>query len=758
MKSLLMMKYTLSPLTSHLSPLQPELNKASIKIIFRLCLLTAIVLLTYSATYGQRDRWVFDDHIFNTLTQATTSYAYSNSGCSSNCGIDALNSLYTPDENFKFYVRNNEYFDASGSSIGNSFLTGNFTSEIEVVPQPGSCNTYCVLYNDLQVNSLIGSVMYMQEIDVNPNTGVVTVLPAEVWESNGQDYVLNENDAGMAVSRPQADGSRLIYIIGESDLTTLRIDASGINLVSAIDVSAYLDDVFFVSEADLSPNGQWLAVAGAYTSTSEYYLFNVLAGTVQNYRFPSGKANYNVTGVEFGPDSDFLYYTFSGGGLYEQNVGNNSINPVFLNSIENTQLELGKDGNLYGFGSNGFLNEIDRATGTATQLTVTSSPHNMAGYYVMPQQVDGEDDDNLVGNVAPELVDLTINDSPLPVSNNGSLPLFYDCMPIDIDVSSLLPTSTVEVIVEIDNNNGTFSQIGAEEFLLTDFPLDLRCVDVSIISPGPNCDLFGLSLGSDFRVRVIATGAQSNKRCPATDEITGFFTVSGDPGAIEPKLSIFSGVAGDTGCDSDDYATPCIVGETALNFDLSNSTGVVNMYRLFVREVNCLNGNVTGLLYDSGLVPTTDITTLQNVSLNSFIINGSDNYFVSNGSIINGNCYILETYLANPCGSVTAEVYFQIDNTLPFSGGTQLGDSPLSTGKSTIRVFPNPAVNELNLQTEAILLDRIFTLYDNFGREMQSFELEKNTTTITVNLTALVAGNYYLRDGQTAKVYRFTKI
>jgi hypothetical protein len=74
---------------------------------------------------------------------------------------------------------------------------------------------------------------------------------------------------------------------------------------------------------------------------------------------------------------------------------------------------------------------------------------------------------------------------------------------------------------------------------------------------------------------------------------------------------------------------------------------------------------------------------------------------------------------------------------------------------AAISLFPNPATNEINLQTTAELIGSDLIIFDALGKQIQKQQILSTNTHI--NTSAFAAGNYVVKAGGVVKRFEVKK-
>lgn len=335
-------------------------------------------------------------------------------------GLDyATNGVYDANGDIIFYVNRTTIFDKYGNNKGSFPCVGGQVTECSIVPVPGNCFQYYVIYTVIAAHNTNTAYIIYGLVDISSGT---PILPSSSSTFNDLSYSAVAPSAygiGFAVSNIiNFKGERFLYLVVGTEFTSIphkgkviryRITNSGIVYENEImDVSTMNLD-YSTREVDLSPDGTKLAWGswrkknsiyivtlepcfGSYVSHNEY--------TTSSYGIATGSANSH--GVEFSPNNNKLFYSDYTG--YNNNIIKyidllyNSIHTVVgAQSQEAGQLELAADGYIY-FPR---LSNLDCKSINPTTLNVGDKTISMSGlsccnaFGLLPDQIDGYNYDYL---------------------------------------------------------------------------------------------------------------------------------------------------------------------------------------------------------------------------------------------------------------------------------------------------------------------------------------------------------------------------
>ncbi|MCD6067837.1 MAG: hypothetical protein K0S33_2663 [Bacteroidetes bacterium] len=329
-------------------------------------------------------------------------------------------------------------------------------SEIAIVPDPGDCSRYYIFgsaedyslgggkyypfytYIDMDeqtpssapvnekgkliqpANPSGGNIKNMYDADLTPNSGYIT---------QQRPYLTG---LSIAVTKPRSgDGnSRLVYIYNGYYFYVYKVTTTGVqyvamyNLQASLTASTYGSDILHPAEMELyedAASGK-IRVAvpladGSFSNREEIGLFEFSLSTGayigSSYRIfcisdecsgLSSSSNPDVTGLEFSPDGNYLYFTHTPTlahpdpveWLEYSNLSNwGGLTPslITMTNYQYSQIEVGLDGKLYLPASNrvSTMNSPNSPTSyTWTNFAITQTIPLYNNAYFMPDQVDQE--------------------------------------------------------------------------------------------------------------------------------------------------------------------------------------------------------------------------------------------------------------------------------------------------------------------------------------------------------------------------------
>jgi hypothetical protein len=310
------------------------------------------------------------------------------------------NGVYDELGNIIFYTFDEYVLDAN-SNPANNDLTGfndDITDEV-IVPKPGSCNEYYVIYVNYQ-NPLQTALRYCL---VTVSGGNITVAPYV-------NLILENNHHGsIAVSKRLTNGDRYLFYGSPAGIRKLLITSSGISLQALLSSTGVYSYELELNEA---ATGWKLAWAGATSGNFAGYgnLVNVLplntAGNVSGAITTTtigGTLNSGsrINGLEFLSSTNVFtaisYGTYDpANGIYRTTLGSNTTTLV-TGSLTYCWSNLERyAGGFYALGyspfvgSPGKLGIFNVASVSAVAASPSVSNLSADNYYYIPRGVDGE--------------------------------------------------------------------------------------------------------------------------------------------------------------------------------------------------------------------------------------------------------------------------------------------------------------------------------------------------------------------------------
>ncbi|RMH39516.1 MAG: hypothetical protein D6694_11125, partial [Gammaproteobacteria bacterium] len=527
------------------------------------------------------------------------------------------NAVYSNGE-MLFYVQDGAVYDSGGNFVFSFGYDYTMLKEIAVAPLPGSCDTWCLFW--LEAYPLTTLEFHFQEVKVVDGA----IVP-------GSGGLINEGElfgstGGIAVSKPDDNGERMIYLVHYQGIWKYRLQSNGLFLEEMI---PSLEGFEWIAEADLSPNGDFLA----WGDDNRVCVYNL--ALEQFYIHSLGTSLSFIFGLEFSADNEYLYICHSEKGLFRWKFNQTDSAPEPVEGSKNfvnTQLELGKDGYIYAVRKDGILGIIGDSGVAISPLDVTVGSSladpNWDQLFALPDQIDGEVYGSFLGIPTPAIEKFYINGVTVwEVIDEMHPPLLvYNCTPILLNdsVSGAYSGYTIHVY-QTDPSSG--QQITGPGFLDASFhfadtpppSIDIRCLNDSI-----NCDLFDNYINPPYNTFAVALLLEG--RCESVERI-GHIEVQDAPAAADIGLEINDTQTGIPCPAAHDIAQACNSGIYSASINLANSNGDITFYQLAIDEVSCENGSTINNIFTGNPVSVNGVAGLTAIALNALQINGTTGYF-----------------------------------------------------------------------------------------------------------------------------------
>ncbi len=613
------------------------------------------------------------------------------------------NTAYDHNGNVLFHIQNNGVYYPNGDLAGflpnghdpvSGYTFWSMINEISIVPVPGSCNQYYVIY--CLNREFVGNALKHAIVTINPN-GTISV--------STDNKVLGAwpgNFGAIAVAKEVNPGERYLYwVSGYGGIFEYLITSSGITL-NKID-SPYNGDPdisFHALEAEVSKDGRYLI----WVENAQKVIRKKLGyETVQIFSI----ADRTMWGIEFDEEETGFYVSTSSndatnntGGIYHFTF--NGMPPTLVSNTLDymaTLIEKGIDAKFYAvnrFGNLGSFVGNGPATLAFGGITVYSSvpalpfspPENK--YYKLPDQIDGEDYSYFYGIPPVDLTSMNINDIPLADEIPPPPPAFYNCNPIMWSVSYTGQPATWSIMIySVDPATG--NQLFGPPYLdystsgIGHIPSP---IDLNDLGPG----LFDDYLGQTFAIKVTI----QNECGTSLDFMLCYFRVLGAPPPANINLQINPG-NGNPCPASHNITSPCPASIYSASVNMGNSQGEITFYSLKIDEVDCTTGNVIANIYTGPQVPISGVNQMTALGLNDLEINGSTGYFVNKCC----RCYRVEATIGNDCGSSTdySFIKFTVNCNCLWNGEEEERNRQVSNRQDNhtgIRAAPNPVSEYLH--------------------------------------------------------------
>lgn len=666
----------------------------------------------------------------------------------------AANGAYDENNNLLFYVMDGSVYNAAGSFV--AYLTnGGYPTpqrEIAIVPIPGQCKKYYVIYFYQQ--GYVGEKLLYSTVDCSGASVVVTSnLPAQTLLS------LSGNSAGIAVSKivsgSGASAIRYLYSVGFPYVTRLTISSSGIgSAYTLLDFNAMPSpfppftspSTMDPAEAELNSDGTLFAWGSQWTN-KVYQISTSSPHTLTTYTISNV---YGINGLEFDVNN-CLWASAAGsaGGIYKITPGTTPTYTLIggTSSYSTTHIEQTNLGYFAFVGSAGTFGYVDVGTNafSTTALNIPITLYSNASYpggmtvYSLPDQIDFEDYSYFSG-VPKATAAFQINGATTSATCGTSQQL-YNCVPITLNNQS---TGAVTYTLQVNSVDASCQVVSGGSYLtynsgsISTLPSDLRGM------PGANGTWLASHTGT---YRVILTASNG---CTTPTSQTAYITINAAPSAATANFSINNPVTG-VPCYSSNVLSPCSLCTGAPTMNIASSTGTITYYTKRTEQLI------------SGVWTTVSGPTTVNVSG----VSGATSVYVSTGgfSYTPGAQYRVTVTVGNDCGS-NSKICYVVAYSCKTDGSDEVTGvvDERETGYA-INLFPNPTNDNSTLTIE--LPERAtasLVLTDLAGRNvttvMDEQVLEAGSNSIALKTQGLPAGiySYHLRLGTHAYSGKLVKV
>lgn len=705
------------------------------------------------------------------------------------------NGAYDVAGNMLFYVKDNSIMNPSSLEVGSllPYFGGPFPQsftevgpEIAIVPVPGGCKSYYVIYTMSNDQHIYKFLMYMK-VDCSSGNPVVTSPTAVTSPISYAAVPINTNhtDAGRGIAVSKLSGSvRYLFFGGENKILRYTISETGID--SEIIISSSMDEPTLFSQAvneshelELSPNQEWLAWGNSGLSK-----LCVLKLNSSYTKIPSASKTYTISGIrgiEFNNDASKIYMSNASNGISFAILSGNNIPSNFPSSslaLNNTFLELAKNGKIYGVNNSGQLIpliESPAGIGNPVPNIVLTSNKNVhiTSVYRLNDQIDGDDYSFFFGTALPT-AGFTINSSSPTICNS---PLqTYQCAsaPITLVNTSINATSYKIEVSKASTSCGTYNLVHSTG-VVTTFPTNAK-------------NLPGGSSGNYIQnnvgfYKLVLTAYNS---CNQTSSQTLYINVATAPsgvssyfntkaktranqtilidGCLIPANQEFMYVAPESGIDlscnsingyrrnleHSNINNPNIVGRDFTTFDfpnISGGTGSLN-YQTFIKAERW-NGSTYIPLDNTTLYPDGEDLGVGTTSMSLANMlkydNSNPNYgaFTNPSLTPNGTKYRITLTVKNMCGSYPTSQIIQINDQI-LRRFITLDDIVKNLNLQT---FPIPARDEISFKFDALENDLVsIDIFYLDGRKamnvVDGFVAVQGSNTVTSQIGNLMLGTY----------------
>ncbi len=366
-----------------------------VKLLVALCLAGS---MANAQVAWPGENWIAPPNNFNTSVDPPTNTGFSSSVNSSN-PYSVSNGAFDVNGNLKFYVQDLAVYTTSSSSPAGYLPTYTYGSgmsviewqapsnEIEIVPVPGNCNQWYVIYG-LSISGVNGTYSIYAYVMVDCTSGTPVV-------NTPSNFPLTTNSAGsgLAVSK-QTTSSKIRYLFTASGAGILRYTIGAWNSGTSIGIpsspttitSSGASDLVF--QLELSPDQTRLAWNGGgynyynnqvcevvLTSSYGYSSFNT-------YTIPGVGGLGLIYGLQYAQPTSTtnrLYVAATNGITYfTPGSSPTYVNIASSTAYGNTQLQRMATGNIMGLKS-GYLYEINVGSNTIAASSNTTPIYSNKG-------------------------------------------------------------------------------------------------------------------------------------------------------------------------------------------------------------------------------------------------------------------------------------------------------------------------------------------------------------------------------------------
>ncbi|MBV6485174.1 MAG: hypothetical protein KFKLKKLM_01727 [Flavobacteriales bacterium] len=766
------------------------------KTINKTILALTLLMLT-SNIFAQQKTWTTPPKKWN-MTTSTPSSTSLPGGASA---YSVANGAYAEDGSLLFYVQDNEIRDDAGDIAG--YLPNYQTSsdcesalsiidaEIAIVPIPGACKSFYVIYG--LHGHMSPSKLFYIEVDCSSGSPVIT-FDETVYVNCFEDYVpsdqpfLIENHGGtvnvaFAVSKVYtgsgASAERFLFSVGAYGISRSIISSSGISsgtltTNTTLGLTASFD--FEGIEAEIS----WGSNYFAWSSANGKVFTIEINPTTGIYVNPSTET-YSISGakgIEFSNSTGNPYlYVAAASDLKRINTSNQTYSSFSWggsNDLSNTFLEYGKNGRIYGVspiysGSTLTGSKLIPIVSTSVLTGITadidsryvSNSSSIYGIFTLPDQIDGEDYTYFNGLPKVTLTNFTLNSNIVSdVCDNGTDKYCQNAaITFNATYSGGTPSEYNLMIQAYSSNTCSPTQLtgagyinyqsGWQSGVLTN-GTDLRTL------PDGN----SLNLGNITGTVKIT---YSIKDACGTESTYARYIDIYDP----VPLSIDLGIKTPSGWTTPSHSigSPVNVGTASLAYRVDGSTGTLSQLTVLIEEVDN-TGAFIQTIYNK-TINTTSFSLYDDVNLNTLCVGsavwgfnpgfggctgGYTGYFsYTNGQESYQNYYKITVTLSNLCGTSSDWSYFYVSSQ---------GNSPVNPNvterkqqevmeqeNNSLNIYPNPVTNQLTIEFNQSTDDAVeISLTDVLGKQtrvlMPSTNVKKGNFNQTFDVSNLPAGMY----------------
>jgi hypothetical protein len=566
------------------------------------------------------------------------------------------NGVFDENGNILFYVKDNSVYNSSGTSIGSLGDYGSYVDlqdEIAIVPVPGSCTEWYVIYS--KHTGLVGVALLYAKVNVSTSGVVTFVSNANLIETNTSNLV------GIAVSRIKAGNIRKLYCVAYPSVRSFEINSSGIGSGSTVvtySLSTFPDGLNSLNtrEAEIYETGTGDYILWGSSNLNKVFVYDPNTTLTNIITIPSTN---HINGVEFSPDGTKIYATAYGssGGIYKITNYTSTATVTRLTSgrdYELSHLELARDGYIYGVnhlstptaGRLGRINpstDVISASALSIQIysTAVSGPSG-AGYYRLPDQIDGE---NYTYNRGVGVS--TITSSTINGQSNASpgWNTYYNCVAINQVVSASGSQGRI-ILTKVDASKNIIT--GSSAFSATTSWNTIASLNADLRTFSGTSNHLNSNNGY-YKLEI-----QVKNSCDKIVSDVWWLQINASPTPASVSITLNDGTSG---VPNDPVKTMpgLVLGVYSGSYNLNNSSGTVTYHTVQIDQVDASGAYIRTIL------PTTTtnvagVSGLTSLALNAINIpaipaiswTGGMGFFATRGF---GNYYKLTVGVGNDCGS-----------------------------------------------------------------------------------------------------------
>ncbi|HRN42297.1 MAG TPA: hypothetical protein PK649_09520, partial [Vicingus sp.] len=427
------------------------------KTINKILLALALLMLTQYSS-AQMIYWTTPPKKWNTTSSTPSSTSLPGSPASA---YSVSNGAYDEAGNLMFYIQDNSLFDESGDFVRSMpiYQTSSdcegalsiIDAEIAIVPIPGACKSFYVIYG--LHGHMSPSKLFYIEVDCSSGSPVVN-FDETVYVMCWGNYVpsdqpfLIDNHGGVfnvafAVSKVYdgsgASAERFLLSVSSHGIVRSEISSAGIS--TGITTASYTD-------LGLTASTDFEGIEAEISWGSNYFAWSSANGKVFTIEIDPSDGSYvypyietysisGAKGIEFSNSTGNPYlYVAAASDLKRINTSNQSSTNISWgsNDLSNTFLEYGKNGRIYGVspiysGSTLTGSKFVPIVNTLVLPAVTadidsryaSYSTSLYGIFTLPDQIDGEDYTYFNGLPKVTITNFTLNSNVVSdVCDNGT--------------------------------------------------------------------------------------------------------------------------------------------------------------------------------------------------------------------------------------------------------------------------------------------------------------------------------------------------